>query len=92
MNISKYFQNTEELFDGLECHSLESIQSVMENAANLSIREQFEMDLRGHLETAKYPRYGYTTAQKFDGEEEYEKFLREDFEEQLQEWLDTEYE
>jgi hypothetical protein len=52
------------------------------------IEDEFEADLRKHLETATYPRFGYTTAQVFENEEEYEQFLREDFQEQLADWLD----
>jgi hypothetical protein len=88
MNISKYFENTDKLFDGLEDMSLESVVATMENAA-MFLRDTFENDMAECLETAIYPRYGYTTGQIIKNEEEYTQFLTEDFEERLAEWLNT---
>jgi hypothetical protein len=49
-------------------------------------RSMAQAELEEKLQSAVFPRYGYTTAQKFESADEYETFLNELLEEELAEY------
>jgi hypothetical protein len=61
-----------------------SIPEAVETEIEIEfVREYAEMEIDDKLARATYPRFGFTTAQVMENEEEYEAWLREVMEEEI---------